>query len=111
MSCFLREYLNHLLMVLVSIPVCLLSISELVASSLYLTLSGLIVICIYLLLRCLLLDMSCSLFSMVIMLSPLMSRMHIVIFLLFSITAIFYDLYGTIHHISGRFYFWTSYNP
>ena len=48
----------------------------------YLTLSGLIIICIYLLLRCLLSDMCGNLFSMVIMLSPLIYRMLIYIFLL-----------------------------
>ena len=74
------------------------------ASGPYLTLRDLIVICIYLLLRCLILsDMSGSLFSMVIMLSPLISRMLIYIFLLLSIIIIFYDLFGTIHYISGWF--------
>ena len=73
-------------------------------SSVYLTLSSLIVICIYHLLRCLLSNMSGSLFSMVIMLSSLISRMLINIFLLLSIIIIFYDLFGTICHISGRFY-------
>ena len=103
MSCFLREQLNHLLVVLVSIPVFLLSLSILVASGLYLTLSSLIVICIYIF------NMSTvrhsgSLLSMVIMLCPLISRMLIYIILLLSIIIIFYNLFGTIHHISGRFY-------
>ena len=57
-----------------------------------------------LLLRCLLLDISDSLFRMAIMLSPLFSRMLIYIFLLLSIIVIFYNLFGTIHHISRRFY-------
>ena len=104
MSCFLREWLNHCLVVLFSIPVCLLFLSILVASGTYLTLSGLIVIGIYLLLRCRLSDMSSSLFSMVIMLSPLISRMIFYIFLLLSIIIIFYDLFGTICHMSGRFH-------
>ena len=93
MSCFLREQLNHLLVFLLSIPVCLLSRSILVASGLYLTLSGLILICIHLLLRCLLLDMSGSLFSMVIMLSQLISRMLIYVFLLLSNITDFSDLF------------------
>ena len=88
--------------VLVSIPVCLLFLSVLVASSPYLTLSGLIIICIYLLLRCLLSDIAGSLFSMVIMLSPLVSRMLIYIFLLLSIIIIFYVLFGTSYHISQK---------
>ena len=58
MSWFLREQLDHLLVVLVSIPVCLLFLSILVACGPCLALSGLIVICIYLLLRCLISDMS-----------------------------------------------------
>ena len=104
MSCFLREQLNHLLVVPVSIPVYLLLLSILAASGPYMTLSGLIVICIYLILRCLLSDMCGSLFCMVIMLSPLISRMLIYIFLLLSIIFGFYNLFGTIYHISGRFY-------
>ena len=48
------------------------------------------VICIYLLLRYLLSDMSGSLFSMVIMFSPLISRMHIYICLLLSLIITFY---------------------
>ena len=70
--------------------------------ALYLTLSGLIVICIYLLLRSLISDISDSLFSVVIVLSPLISRMLIYIFLLLSIIIIFYDLFGAIHHISEK---------
>ena len=104
MNCFPREQLNDLLVVLVSIPVCLLFLSILLASGPYLTLSNLIVICIYLILRCLLSNMCGSLFSMVIMLSPLISRMLIYIFLLLSIIIICYDLFCPIHHISGRFY-------
>ena len=105
MSCLLREQWNHLLMVLVSIPVCLLFLSILVTPCPYLTLGGLIIICIYPILRYLLSDMCSSLLSMVIMLSPLISRMLIYIFLLLSITIIiFYDLFGTTCHISGRFY-------
>ena len=91
-------------MVLVSIPVCLLFLSILVASSPYLTLSSLIVICIYLLLRGLMCNMSGSKFSVVNMLSPLISRILIYKFLLLSIIIIFYDLFDTICHISGMFY-------
>ena len=60
--------------------------------------------CIYILLRCLLSDMSSSLFGMVIILSPLIYRMLIYIFLLLSIIIILYNLFGTICHITGRFY-------
>ena len=66
MSCLLREQLKHLLVMLVSMPACLLFLSILVTSSPYLTLSSLMIICIYLLLRCLLSNMCGSLFSMVI---------------------------------------------
>ena len=59
--------------------------------------------CICLLLRCLLSDMSSNLFSMVIMLSPLISRMLLYIFLLLSFISIFYVLFGTMCHISGKF--------
>ena len=104
MSCFLREQLNHLLVLLVSILACLWLLSILVASGPYLTLSSLIVICIYLLLRCLLSHIYGSLFSMVIMLSPLIYRMLIYIFLLLSIIVISYDLFDTVCLISGRFY-------
>ena len=45
-----------------------------------------------------------SLFSMVIMLSPLIYRMLIYIFLLLSIIIISYDLFVTMCLISGRFY-------
>ena len=103
MGCFLRQQLNHLLVVLVSIPMCLLFLSILVASAPYFTLSSLFIICIYLL-GGLLSDMSSILFSVVIMLSPLVSRMLIYIFLLFSIIIAFYYLFGTICLISGRFY-------
>ena len=48
--------------------------------------------------------MSGSLFSMVIILSPLISRMLIYIFPFLSIIIIFYDLFGRIYHINGRFY-------
>ena len=49
-------------------------------------------------------DMCGSLFSMVIMLSPLIYRMLIYIFLLLSIINISYGLFGTTWLISGRFY-------
>ena len=49
-----------------------------------------------------------SLFSMVIMLSPLIYRMLIYIFLLLSIIIISYDLFGTMCLISGRFYPWAA---
>ena len=104
MSCLLREWLNHLLVVLVSILACLWFLSILMASGPYLPCSVLIIICIYLLLRCQLSDMCGSLFSVVIMLSPLICRMLIYIFLLLSIIVISYDLFGTICLISGRFY-------
>ena len=81
------------------VPTCIL-----VASGPYLTSSILIVICIYLLLRCQLSDMFGRLFSMVIMLSPLIYRMLIYIFLLLSIIVISYDLFGTMCLINGRFY-------
>ena len=97
-------YKNHLLVMLISILVCLLFLSVLVVSGPYLTLSSLIIICTSLLLRCLLSDMSGSLFSDVIMLSPLIFRMLIYIFLLLSIIVISYNLFGAICHISGRFY-------
>ena len=103
MSCLLREQLNHILVVLVSILACLSFLSVLVASNPYLTSSILIVICIYLVLRCQLLDMFGSLFSMVIMLSPLIYRMLIYIFLLLSIIIISYVLDGTMCLIKGRF--------
>ena len=45
-----------------------------------------------------------NLFNVVIMLSPLISRMPIYIFLLLRIIIIFYYLFGKIHHISGKFY-------
>ena len=104
MSCLLREQLNHLLVVLVSILAFLWFLSILVASSPYLTSSILIVICIYLLLRCQLSDMFGSLFSMVIMLSPLISGMLIYLFPLLSIIIISYDLFGTMCLLNGRFY-------
>ena len=104
MSCFLREWLYHLLVVLVFILAYLWFLSILVVSCLYLTLSGLIIICIYLLLRCLLSDLCGSLFSMVIMPSPLIYRMLIYIFLLLSIIIISYNLFGTTYLISGNMY-------
>ena len=94
MSCLLREQLNHLLVVLVSILTCLWFLSILVV----------IILCIYFLLRCPLSDMSGRLFSMVIMLSPLIYRMLIYIFLLLSIIIISYNLFGIVCFISGRFY-------
>ena len=53
--------------------------------------------------KMLLSDMYCSLFSMVIMLSPLIYRMLIYIFLLLSIIIVSYNLFGTTCLISGRF--------
>ena len=85
MTCLLRRLYNLLLMVLLSIPVCLLFLSILGVSGLYFTLSSLIVIHTSLLLRCLLSDMYGNLFSIVIMLSPLISRILIYIFQLLSI--------------------------
>ena len=104
MSCLLREHLNHYLIVLVSILACFWFLSILVASIPYLTSSILIIICIYLLLRCQLSNMFGSLFSMVIMLSTLISRMLIYIFLLLSIIVKSYYLFGTMCLINGRFY-------
>ena len=89
MSCFVMEQLNHLQVVLVTIPVCLLFLSILEASGPYLTISRLIIICIYLILRCLLSDIFGSLISMVIMLSSLISRMLTYIFLLLSIMIVY----------------------
>ena len=71
MSFLLREQLNPLLVVLVSILACLWCLSVLGAFNPYLTCNVLIIICIYLLLRCQLLNMYSSLSSMVIMLFPL----------------------------------------
>ena len=76
----------------------------LVASGPYLTLSILFVLCIYLPMRCQLLDMYSSSPSMVIMLSPLIYRMLICIFLLLSIIIISCDLFGIMCLISGRSY-------
>ena len=90
-------------MVLVSIPVCLFFLSILMVSGPYLTLSALIIICTSLHLRCLLSDIYDNLFNIVIMLSPLISRMLIYIFLLLNII-IFYNLFGKICHISEKFY-------
>ena len=106
MHCLWREWLNHLLVVLVSISilVCLWFLHVLVASSPYLSWNILIIICIYLLLRCELSDMWGSLFSVVIMLSPLICRMPIYIFLSLSIIIISYNLFCTMCLISGRFY-------
>ena len=103
-SCLLRKQLNPLLVELVSIIACLWFLSILVASHQYLTWSVLIIICIHLLLRCQVWDMFGSLFSMVIMLSPLIYRMLIFIFLLLSIIVISYDLFSTVCLITGRFY-------
>ena len=102
-SCLLRELYNHLLVVLFSIPMCLLFLSILVVFVQHLTLSSLIVICTTLLLRCLLSDMFDNLFK-VIMLSPFNSRMLIYVFLLLSMIIIFYNLFSKICHISGKFY-------
>ena len=104
MSSLLREQLNHMLVVLVSILAYLWFLSVLVASGPYLTWSILIIICIYLLIRCQLSDMSGSVFSVVKLLSPLIYRMLIYIFLLLSIIIISYYLFGTMCLINGRFY-------
>ena len=45
-----------------------------------------------------------NLFNEVIMLSPLISRMLLYIFLFSIIIVAFSDLFGKIHHISGKFY-------
>ena len=103
MSYLVREWLNHLLVVLVSILACLWFLSILVASSPYLTWSILIVICMYLLLRGQMSAMSGSLFNMVIMLSQLIYMIPIYIFLLLSIIIVSYDLFGTMCLISGKF--------
>ena len=90
---------------LVSIPVCLLFLSILVVSDPYLTWISLIVVCtISLLLRCLLSQMYGTVFNMVIMLSPLISRMITYIFQLLSNIIIFYSMFGKIDSISGKFY-------
>ena len=69
-----------------------------------LTCGSLIIICIYFLLRCLLSNMHSNLFSKVIMLSPLIYRMLIYIFLLISIIIVSYNLFGTTCLLSRRFY-------
>ena len=91
--------------------VCLLFLSILVASCPFLTLSSVITTCIYLLLRCLLSDMSNSLFSMVIMLSPLISRMLIYIFLLLSIIVIFTICLAQYTIQVESFTFWACHGP
>ena len=103
MSSFLREPQKHLLVGLVSVPVCLMFLHGLVVSSPYLTLSSLILINTSLLLRCLQSDMYGNVFHMVILLSALISKMLIYIFLLLNIIS-FYDLFDKICHISGMFY-------
>ena len=64
-------------------------------------------------LRCQLCDMSGRLFSMVIMLSPLISRMLIYIFLLLSINHcfFFYNLFGTDAISVEGIIFWARYSP
>ena len=105
MSCFLREQLNHLLVVLVSIPVCLLFLSILVASGQNLTLSSLMIISIYLLLRWptirfvwQLIHCGDHAFSIDIqdayLLIPVIKHYH----------HFFYYLFETVCHISGKFY-------
>ena len=90
----------------------LLFLSILVVSSPYLTLSGLIVICISLLLRCLLSDMFSNLFSMVIMLSSLISRMLVYIFLLLSAIIIFFTIWLVQYTMSlEAFTFWAGHSP
>ena len=69
----------------------------------------LITICICLVLRCLLSDMSGNLFSLVIMLSPQISGMLIHISLLASVI-IFYNLFGIICHMIGKFYLWAGHS-
>ena len=101
MRFWLRVQLNPLLVVLVSILACLWCLSILGTSNPYLTCSILIIICIYLLLRCQLLDMYAS--SVVIMLFPLIYRMHIYIFLLLSIIIVSYVLFGIMCLINRRF--------
>ena len=92
---FLREQWNHCLVVLVSISISLWPILNLKQFNHYLHIPSL---------RFLLSDMSGSLFSMVNMFSPLISRMLIYIFLLEVIIVVFYNLFGIICLISGRFY-------
>ena len=103
MSFLLREWLNPLLVVLVSVVVCLWFLSILGASGPFLTWSILIIIYIHLK-RCLLLDMYGSLSTMVIMLFLLIYSMLIFIFLLLSIMTISYTLFGIMCLISGRSY-------
>ena len=102
MSFLLREQMNPLLVVLVSILACLWFLSILGASNPYLTWNILIIICIYLLFRCLLLDMYSSLSSVVIMLFPLIYRMLIYIFLMLSIIilrCLLLDMYGSLSSV------------
>ena len=104
MSFLLREQLNPLWVVLVSILACLWYLRTLGAFDPYSTRSILIVICTYLLLRCQLLNMYGSLSSKVIMPFPSIYRMHIYIFPLLRITIVSYILLGIMCLISGRSY-------
>ena len=93
MSFCQRGPLNHWVMVLVSIPMCLWFVSIQVVYDLLLILTGLIATCTYLLLRCLLLNRYGNLFSKVIILSPFISRLLTKIFLLLGIVVIFCDFF------------------
>ena len=111
MSCLLREQLNHPLAVHVSILACLWFLGILVASGPYLTSSILIIICICLFLRCQLSDMFGSFFSMVIMLSLLISKMLIYIFLLLSIIIILTICLAQCALSVEGFTFWAGHSP
>ena len=89
MSRYPRMPLDHQLVVLAFIQLYLLFLDALVVYDQYQILSDLICICTYLLLRCQLSDRYGNLFNKVIMLSILISRMLIYIFLLLNITVIF----------------------
>ena len=95
--------LNHKLMVLHFTQTYLWFLSILVVYDPYLVLIDLIAICTYLLLRCLLSDRYDNLFSKVIMTFLLISRMHIYILLLLSISFTFYILFGNTNLVSERF--------
>ena len=96
---------EHLLLVLISIPVSLLFPSHTGGLWPILNLKQFICYKQSLLLRYILPDMHSNLFDVVIMLSPWISRMLINIFLLLSIITLFYNLFGKICQISGMFYF------
>ena len=95
-----RGQLNHQMVVLVCIPMCLWSLSIWLVYVIFLILSDLISTLTCLLLGCLLLNRFGNLFNRVIMLSSLILRMLAYMFLLSSIIKFFCDLFARINHIS-----------